>query len=71
MIGRWLCKRNRHRKGWIETKDPTVLRVLFEQGIAPPRVTAISCPTAQCERCGAPLRLSTRRILGWESFGAW
>jgi hypothetical protein len=69
VIGRWLCRRNRHKRSFRVdpgmTKDAKAIARAFDV----PEV--IVCPVVECGRCGAPLGLRTKRLLGWESFGAW
>lgn len=38
--------------------------------VNPVNVFTIACQVPECPRCAAPLRLSIRRWLGWESYGA-
>lgn len=51
------------RAGLVDPTDDTVLTL----GSSRPMI--VRCQRPECGRCGAPLRLAVRHLLGWESYG--
>jgi len=67
-LGRWLCRRNRHRRVYCGPPLSDEMVRTIESAFDGPTATLVACRVPVCRRCGISLRPAIHRPLGWESY---